>query len=756
MHLSFSASTVKSWFQYRCERKVVYEAMPESDRNLVPILSQTHHSEWAEFGLAFEKEVITFLMRQHPKQVLGPSPGAEFLTPDLSNAFLQRKRSETIAHQLVLTETEALRRLLDLPETVGIRRCVPDIIQVDLENGEPVFSIIDVKGTQVATLFHKVQVAVYALALRGVLSQLGLPGRISSVGQIWRVPSPGSPGPLPWHPDTFELKGYEALVIDFFKRSIPAMANQEVRPGRDTTFFHLYFKCEQCQYLAHCSQAIADDRPARSWNVSAVPGLTHGAKRALLAASIRTVGDLAESHGLETNPSVTAWGVRSRARELVARAVALDKGTISRLPDRFSWLMPPRTDVAIHLVVDRSPIDDILLTIGCHITRSDSAPERLVHVVSDPTEERDALFNVLGRIVATLGEVDARNMAGEALQAHLFLYEPSEGADLQAALGRHLGDGAIRNELLELVRIFPPDQVMPDPTYKGVHHLPATALRSVIAQLYLLPVKVSLDLARVTQALRHALPPISRTYEPNAAFARPFSSRLSIDVGQAIRKGDADLEQVKADVMARLEALDDLKRWIETDNERADRPFLLLNKKPFRFLSTFDPLGAGELDILLAQELLENRTKLLANLTFLALPSDQRRDRLRCMAHLRLVSQGQRRDKTYWMRFETPPESQHSELSSGTFGLILTNDDPDIRLNLQSWSQYQVKLAPVRPEDAGSYILVEVKKDVYEGSAFRALRESTPQDGWFLDEVHTDFNFPKMETFLTYLAGKES
>jgi len=39
---------------------------------------------------------------------------------------------------------------------------------------------------------------------------------------------------------------------------------------------------------------------------------------------------------------------------------------------------------------------------------------------------------------------------------------------------------------MSTVRIFPPDDVVPEPEFRGAHHLPATAVRSVVEQLYAL------------------------------------------------------------------------------------------------------------------------------------------------------------------------------------------------------------------------------------------------------------------------------
>src|SRR5215468_707742 len=111
----------------------------------------------------------------------------------------------------------------------------------------------------------------------------------------------------------------------------------------------------------------------------------------------------------------------------------------------------------------------------------------------------------------------------------------SSSTNLQLAVGRHLNDNRIRSALLHLVRLFPPEEVVPEPEYRGVHHLPATAVRSVVEQLYALPVAVSYDLRQVSDAI--ATTGGGPPYMPQQGFARPFSSLLSIDVIRNLRDG---------------------------------------------------------------------------------------------------------------------------------------------------------------------------------------------------------------------------
>lgn len=129
----------------------------------------------------------------------------------------------------------------------------------------------------------------------------------------------------------------------------------------------------------------------------------------------------------------------------------------------------------------------------------------------------------------------------------------------------------IRNGLLHLVRLFPPEDVVPEPEFRGMHHLPATAIRSVVEQLFALPVSVSHDLRQVSRALAEAGG--GPAYVPQIGFYRQFSSLLSIDVIRPIREGDADapsIEAVKTDVAARIEALQGVVSWLFARSAEAE------------------------------------------------------------------------------------------------------------------------------------------------------------------------------------------
>src|SRR5262249_15195953 len=140
-----------------------------------------------------------------------------------------------------------------------------------------------------------------------------------------------------------------------------------------------------------------------------------------------------------------------RGEVLTSRAAALVSGNVRRLANRFSWLMPPRVDLGIYLAVDRDPVAGELVALGCHVARPDGRNEQTIALARTPDEERQALRRVLGEVLTVLTEVDTENRRDSGTNgtyAHVFLYEPAEGRDLQEALGRHLSDDAIRSGLL--------------------------------------------------------------------------------------------------------------------------------------------------------------------------------------------------------------------------------------------------------------------------------------------------------------------
>lgn len=767
MAKGFSGSTIKSWFQYRCERKVRFELSSNDELREASVEKDVRQASWAALGNAFEDRVVSRLARE--EGVRRPRRPKDPLEEEVTVAFLRGDLDVPYIAQANLTPRGVPAFLAGTGLTLN--RNLPDLIRrTPGVGGEPdLLTIIDVKATRNATAFHKTQVAFYGLVLEALLAELGGANprrvRLDPFGEVWRIPDDGTADGDAKQVERFALLPYRRLVDEFCGEILPRIAARPLGPHPNEPFFHIYFKCEQCEYLGHCARSISPDLTPDKRDVSAVAGLTHEGKRALLRMKMPSVSTLAAAAGLAGAPGI-GWSLSRKAAVLAERAQALVTSQTQRTAEEHTFLMPRRADVMFLLSVDHDPVDDRLAAIGYRRLENGAVAAERVVVPADGTlaAEAEAMIEVLGRLIRDLTDVDTHNAneppgSANARFAHIFFYEPTEAVNLQRAVGRHLDNEVIRTALLNLVRLFPPEDIVPEPEFRGVHHLPATAIRSVLEQLYALPVMVSFDLRQASGAL--ALAGGGPAYLPAPAFERPFSSLLSIDVIRPFRERHPSaptMLDIVADVAARLDALAGVIGWLFAENlkaEAAGRPLLRLAKKPFAFQATFDPLNAADLDMLLACELLENRAGMLEALVGLAQPSTRRRDAGRCLSGLTYEKSWRLGPRNRVLLFKVPPESRESELGPGDFDLILTDDSPDLRLNFGLWPLVRCQIRPSGAgyEDRHDIVQIQVSEQVFQGPIFQDLLRDTPSGGFCIDRAFWDVNTPKAAAFLANLAS---
>ncbi|MGV3524209.1 MAG: hypothetical protein ACO1RX_08295 [Candidatus Sericytochromatia bacterium] len=749
--LRVTASVIKNWFQYRCERKFLYESLGNQPNINLPVEVQLKQdSPMMQAGNEFEQCVLKDLMQSADALVIVPIQGEDSLRENVTAEFLktiEAEQSVLYAYQPVLVSTSKLRDALKLPSRIEIGRSKPDLVQLTFED-IPVFRIIDIKASLKPTLFHRAQVAFYALVLENMLANNGIQARVADEGEIWFFTEEGQSDS--YQVESFQLHPYKQVVLDFFHRRGGDFAGKQILDGFDDSFFHLYFKCEQCQYLSHCLKSIEGEKPSE-WDISAVPGLTQESKRLLFNKSVRKLEDLAQFE--LTSGSTSTWTLRTKGREITKRAVNLLRNQVTRMTERHSWLMPPQTDVAIYLILDENALDGRLATLATRIVWQGRQPIDIIEVLTDatPKAETDALEKVLTEVVSTLDQVDRANQNGAQLKAHIFVYEPAESVDLQKALRRHLSSEVVRRTLLDMVRLFPPEGVLPEPEYKGYHYLPLTSLRQVISQIYALPLKVSYDLRHVSQSLKdhltsHGMQVIP--YVPQEGFQNVFSSRLNMQICQLLRQSGKAAETVEIDVVSRLDSLHSLRYWLEAENRVAEAAFLRLAKEPFRFQQSFDPIQPSDLDILRAHQILESKTAQLARLIELSYPTPMRIERFQCMGSLKLLEEQEAPNKGKRLTFEVPERSRQADIGTNSFGVILTNDDPDIRLDPRFWSAFEVQIVR-RDSDR---ITLDIRANVFKAAAFQEVWKQNMFDNWYLDLIFLDPNTPKLVEYLKFLA----
>jgi predicted RecB family nuclease len=754
-----SGTTIKGWFQYKCERKTRYESIAAADLSAIPIIQDTRESQWAIKGTDFEASLVNQLSRQH--KVLVPRKSSDAfakLDDSLAHRFLRGEDTALYAAQMNVrpdTVPEFLKRVDD----IEIRLNLPDLVRREQIGGRSVFSVIDVKATRKAKSFHKAQVAFYALLLTARLRELGIDAEVAEFAEIWRFPDTGAVDGKTWGVEAFNLRPYKRQVEQFCSTELPSILNAPVSREQDATFFHVYFKCEQCKFIPHCEKSVSPDLPAAVRNVSAVAGLSQQAKKSLLEAGIKTVSDLASSTSEKALGNNAGWTLTRRIDSLIARAKAISGNTILAGSESHSYLLPPRTDVSLYLSVDADPIDDQLATLG-YLYCDKTQTRQIVRILpdSDSRAEAEVLVDVFTRLIEDLDAVDLHNQTASSedqLRAHIYIYEPAEAEYLQQAVKRHLDNPKIRGGLINLVRLFPPEEVIPEPELRGMDHLPASSVRSTIEQLFALPVSVSHDLRQVSEVLAHA-GKIKIAYQPTEPFRRPFSALLSIDIMRGLRERRKDalrISDVEADVSARLAATRAVTEWIFSEHEllleKESTQMLRLRKKPFRLQQTFDPINLEDLDTLKALELLENRSGKLETLVRLSRSKAVRQQTGRTIGPLSLLpNEGNKGE----MVFESGEDLLDTELSRDTFALILSDGEPDSVLEPSLWPSYKCQISRIR----GRRITVSIDSSLNRNSNRLALLTKMSAAGntnWWIDEVFLDFNTDRVDRFISFLGG---
>jgi hypothetical protein len=248
--------------------------------------------------------------------------------------------------------------------------------------------------------------------------------------------------------------------------------------------------------------------------------------------------------------------------------------------------------------------------------------------------------------------------------------------------------------------------------------------------------------------------PLREPYFPETGFERQFSSMLPIEITRALKRGEISVDAIQTDIRKRLFSMASMVEWLLKENARAATPFLRLRKKPFRFQGNFDPLAASDLDVLHAYALLENRAGLLNRIVSLAQPAKRRRDGLRCFADLKL-HRHERFGNLHRMVFNVPFESRQAELSSDSFGVILTQDDPDILLDPGRWDDHTVRIESVRFGAGFGTVSTTMAHSKFE-QHFESKVRNNPASPWFLDEIFTDPNTSRMLEFLEFIAQNEA
>jgi hypothetical protein len=376
--------------------------------------------------------------------------------------------------------------------------------------------VIDVKMAAEPSLRHFTEVTYYALALAAALRQHGLAERyaVSAEGLIWpgnhdahafrtlhrTRDAAGDPDPVTAAllatlvPVPYEV--YQVHVKQFFADRLLRVLGQDPLEAS----WHVGPKCQLCDYVQYCRE-----HAARCDHLSRLPWLNQGQATLLRQYGIATTQALADAIEQQTAAwqatTASSHQLRAEAPALLARTRALHHGQPAVIPGRRSALMPAWTDQSLFLTVHFDPGSGITFALGA--ARMYFPPDRQpgdrpvteehVFIVDrvqamNPETERARLIEFVTLVTSWLEDISTTNAhlpAAQRVSSHIFVWDMLEMRQVRRMFERHMQHPDVVELIELLIRLFPPDTVLPDPDlFKSQ---PGTVVKEVLRVLLGLP-----------------------------------------------------------------------------------------------------------------------------------------------------------------------------------------------------------------------------------------------------------------------------
>ncbi|MFN7972314.1 MAG: AAA domain-containing protein [Acidobacteriota bacterium] len=439
-----------------CERNLWYRLHPDETKAIVedygveipgisPLLAQK--------GFEHERDVIAAFEAQRGHEVRDLTG----MAVEVTLAALAERGSRPL-----LLAQASVRGLL-APHVEG--RGIADLIEIRRDPDDRVrLAIMDMKRSRSDKVEHRLQVAFYAVLLRGMARDAGV-ALSELTGAILR---PGV------EPSRFELPPWEECIAILATGAVRRVG----AASREEATYHLAPRCDGCRMSAVCFREAAITR-----SLSLVPFLTLPEMHALQAAGVRTVDELAElkvldpaARSLSISPGkeaiveavASSWPVAANIDLHVQRARAASKrlgGDVAALPrllDAPFGTLPSREAhpdlVQVFLDVQYDYVEDRLWALAAEVVgRASTSVAHVASVggIASGTAASEVEGGLLGRFADELMPAIHRAAGSDFPTLHVYLYGRVDLRRLCEGLERHLERGGGIAPLFELLTQAP-------------------------------------------------------------------------------------------------------------------------------------------------------------------------------------------------------------------------------------------------------------------------------------------------------------
>ncbi|MEA3510779.1 MAG: AAA domain-containing protein, partial [Actinomycetota bacterium] len=343
-----SPSRIARYYFHECDRYLRYSATPKSKRATDGVPShELDHSlvtrAILQGGYDWEERVLT----EHlPSAIIAEGSGDKprhdrrHSIEDTLSILAQMQPGDYLYQPTLRPPPGFYERYGIDPELIQFVDCYPDLLTITQGDSGPEIAVIDVKASDWMKMAHRIQVALYSLILRDVIEDAGLDLTVSEHGGVWLFEQS--------EPEWFDLVHIVPPLETFLEDDVTKILEA---PAEDA-FWHLYFRCEWCDYYQYC-RAEADDTNS----VSLIPYLSNFGKRHLDGHGVATVEDLAEALRSSQPPGLLTGSASLEGREepLLTAIAALETGQ-EQLTGASSIAMPKGEQVRIVVTLQSDPL----------------------------------------------------------------------------------------------------------------------------------------------------------------------------------------------------------------------------------------------------------------------------------------------------------------------------------------------------------------------------------------------------------------
>ncbi len=543
-----SPSRIARYFFHDCERLLRFSATPGPCRETDGI--PKHESDTSpvmdairEAGYGWEEQVIGRLLKD--KVVLANA------TPDTPIRERRFDRNETL-HALQTAKAGSfiyqgsLRPPNSFYERFGIDPTLvrfsdnhPDLIAVERVDQQRRFRVIDIKRGDTAKAIHRIQILLYVWQLEAIIAAEGIEGVVDvATGGVWLGNTDT--------PFAVDLDPVRPHVARFLREDLSRICSNPA----DQAAWHLYFRCEWCDYFDHCH---AETRTTN--NISRLAGLTGFGKRFLGKQGVTTIDDLER------------WLAQPTADDALARCASLaGRGHLLRVQTTAfvqnepvvhgaeSLSLPKGENVRVFITAQEEPLEEICYLAGVLVSvredlrepvtgRADE-PKPAVWVAKSRSEAPKVIsgvMNYLDTLFRNVANYNENRSWQSQLSLQCYVHNELERAVFHRLLMTALADPTAQRAAMRLLLHFSsPDLVNIEQHPEEPVAYPLVVLLSAQARLIALPVDTSYTLPESLAALGSAF-----TYTRNPHVHFPLGHAMRPDGIHRVWDGQQDFSIVR-------------------------------------------------------------------------------------------------------------------------------------------------------------------------------------------------------------------